>query len=141
MDEPAQCCCIDYAVAANVVRCWQLYVGRALVTAKILNFGVERSKNVHGEQISNRYFNQILQRNSPYVPLVLKRKIWWVSANPDTKNVSGSNCVAATGAFWPKVPTIGCWGDMLPTCRQLSQPRFQLHQSSASQCKIQSCKI
>jgi hypothetical protein len=48
MDEPAQCCCIVYAVAANVVRCW-LYVGRALVTAKILNFGVERSKskNVH----------------------------------------------------------------------------------------------
>ena len=90
MDEPAQCCCVDNAVAANVVRCWQLYDGRALVTAKILNFGVERSKNVHGERISNKYFNQILQRNSTYVPMVLKRKIWWMSANPDTKNVSGS---------------------------------------------------
>jgi hypothetical protein len=71
MDEPAQFCCVAYAVAANVVRCWQLYVGRALVAAKILNFGVERSKNVHGERISNKYFNQILQRNSSYVPLVL----------------------------------------------------------------------
>ncbi len=90
MDEPAQCCCIDYAMAAIVVRCWHLYVGRALVTAKILNFGVERSKNVHGERISNKYFNQILQRNSTYEPMVLKRKIWWMSANPDTKNVSGS---------------------------------------------------
>ncbi len=71
MDEPAQCCCIAYAVAANVVRCWQIYDGRALLTAKILYFGVERSKNVHGERISNKYSDQILQRNSPYVPLVL----------------------------------------------------------------------
>ncbi len=71
MNEQAQCCCVDYAVAANVVRCWQLYDGRALVTAKILNFGVERSKNVHGERISNKYFDQILPRNSPYLPLVL----------------------------------------------------------------------
>jgi hypothetical protein len=71
MDELAQCCCVDYAVAANVVQCWQLYDGRALVTAKKLNFGVERSKNVHGERILNKYFDQILQRNSLYVPLVL----------------------------------------------------------------------
>jgi hypothetical protein len=35
------------------------------------------------------------------------------------------NCVAATGAFWPKVPTFGCRGDMSPTCGQLSQPRPQ----------------
>ncbi len=70
MDEPAQCCCVDY-VAANVVQCWQLYDGRALVTAKILNLGVERSQNIHGERTSNKYFDQILQRNSPYVPLVL----------------------------------------------------------------------
>ena len=91
MDEPAQCCCIDYAAAENIVQCWQLYVGRALVTAKFLNFGVERNKNVCGERISNKYFNQILQRNSPYVPMVLKRKIWWMPANPDTKKiVSGS---------------------------------------------------
>jgi hypothetical protein len=48
-----------------------LYVGRALEAAKILNFGVERSKNVHGKWIPNKYFNQILQKNSPYVPLVL----------------------------------------------------------------------
>jgi hypothetical protein len=71
MNEPAQCCCVDYAVAANIVRCWQLFDGRALVTAKILNFGVERSKNVHGGWILNKYFDQILQRNSPYVILVL----------------------------------------------------------------------
>ncbi len=71
MDEPAQCCCVAYAVAANIAQCWQLYDGRALVTAKILNFGVERSKNLHGERILNKYFDQILQRNSPYVPLVL----------------------------------------------------------------------
>jgi hypothetical protein len=71
MDELAQCCCVDDAVAANVDQCWQLYVGRALVTAKILNFGVERSKNFHGERISNKYFDQILQKNSRYVPLVL----------------------------------------------------------------------
>jgi hypothetical protein len=48
-----------------------LYVGRALEAAKILNFGVERSKNVHDERISNTYFDQILQKNSLYVPLVL----------------------------------------------------------------------
>ena len=86
MDEPAQCCCIDYAAAANVVRCYQLYVRRAQVTAKILNFGVERSKNVHGERISNKYFNQILQRNSTYVP-------WYIGGCrqiPTEKNVSGS---------------------------------------------------
>ncbi len=71
MNEPAQCCCVDYAMAANVIQCWMLYDGRALVTVKILNFGVERSKNVHGERISNKYFNQILQRRFPYVPLVL----------------------------------------------------------------------
>ena len=91
MDEPAQCCCIDYAVAANVVRCYQLYVRRAQVTAKILNFGVERSKNVHGERISNKYFNQILQRNSTYVPMVL----WWMSANPDRKKCVGIKIVSA----------------------------------------------
>jgi hypothetical protein len=50
-------------VAANVIWCWQLYVGRALGAAKILNFGVKRSKNVHGERISNTYFDQIIQRN------------------------------------------------------------------------------
>jgi hypothetical protein len=48
-----------------------LYVGRALEAAKILNVGVERSKNVHDERIPNKYFGQILQKNSPYVPLVL----------------------------------------------------------------------
>ncbi len=95
MDELAQCCCRDYATAANVVQCWQLYVGRALVTAKILNFGVERSKNVRGERISNKYFNQILQKNSPYVPMVLKRKIWWMLANPDTKKCFGIKIVLA----------------------------------------------
>jgi hypothetical protein len=51
-------------MAANVVECWQLYVGRALEAAKIVHFCVERSKNVHGERISNTYFDQILQRNS-----------------------------------------------------------------------------
>jgi hypothetical protein len=64
MDEPAQCCYVAHVVAANVVQCWQLYVGRALEAVKILNFCVERSKNVHGEWISNKYFDQILQRNS-----------------------------------------------------------------------------
>ncbi len=54
MDEPAQCCCGAYAAAANGVRCWQIYLGRALVTVKILHFGVERSKNVHGERKSNK---------------------------------------------------------------------------------------
>ncbi len=34
------------------------------------------------------------------------------------------NCVATTGAFWPKVPTFGCRGDMSPTCRRLSQPSW-----------------
>jgi hypothetical protein len=103
MDEPAQCCCIDYVMAANVVRCWQLYVGRALVTAKILNFGVERSKNVHGERILNKYFNQILQRNFTYVPMVLKRKIWWMSANPDTHKCVGIKIVSAgQGLFGQK---------------------------------------
>ena len=70
MDEPAECCCVAYAVSANVVQCWQLYVRKAVEAAKILNFGVKRSKNVHGEQISDKYFDQILQRNSQYVPLV-----------------------------------------------------------------------
>jgi hypothetical protein len=119
MDEPAQCCCIDYAVAANVVRCYQLYVRRAQVTAKILNFGVERSKNVHGERISNKYFNQILQRNSTYVPMVLKRKIWWMSANPDRKNVSGSKLCRRDGGILAKSDDIWLSGrhvaDMLAT--------------------------
>ncbi len=35
------------------------------------------------------------------------------------------NCVAATEAFWPKVPTFGCRGNMSPTCRRLSQPRYK----------------
>ena len=37
---------------------------RALEAAKVLNFCVERSKNVHGERILNKYFYQILQRNA-----------------------------------------------------------------------------
>ena len=54
MDEPAQQFCVAYAVASNVVRCWQLYVGRALEAAKILIFCLERSKIVHGERISKK---------------------------------------------------------------------------------------
>ena len=44
--------------------------------------------------ISNKYFDQILQRNSMYVPMVLKRKIWWMSANPDTKKCVGIKIVS-----------------------------------------------
>ncbi len=33
-------------------------------------------------------------------------------------------CVATTKQCRPKVPTVGCCGDMLPTCWQLFQPRL-----------------
>jgi hypothetical protein len=46
-------CCGSKCCLMLAALCWE----RALVTAKILNFGVERSKNVHGEQISNKYFD------------------------------------------------------------------------------------
>jgi hypothetical protein len=47
-----------------------------------------------------------------------------MSAITNTKKVSLDQfCVATTGACWPNVPTFGCWGDILPTCRQPSQPR------------------
>ena len=84
---------------------------RAQVTAKILNFGVERSKNVHGERISNKYFNQILQRNSTYVPMVH----WWMLANPDRKKCVGIKIVSAQrGNFGQK------WWHLAvrATCRQ-----------------------
>ena len=52
--------------------------------------------------------------------------------NPRHKNtVLDQFCVTMTGEFWPNVPTFGCHGNMLPTCRQLSQPRFSLEQKEA----------
>ncbi len=46
-----------------------------------------------------------------------------MSAITDTKKVSRDRfCVTTTEACRPNVPTFGCRGDMLPTCRQLFQP-------------------
>jgi hypothetical protein len=47
-----------------------------------------------------------------------------MSAIPNTKILCLDQfCVTKTGKCRPKVPTFGCQGDMLPTCRQHSQPR------------------
>ena len=44
-------------------------------------------------------------------------------SNPRHKNTCPNQiCVTTTGQCWPKVPTFGCCGDMLPTCCQHSQP-------------------
>ena len=48
-----------------------------------------------------------------------------VGKSRQKKMCRDQNCVGATGAFWPKVTTFGCRGDMSPTCRRLSQPRLQ----------------
>ena len=47
-----------------------------------------------------------------------------VGKSRQKKMCRDQNCVGATGAFWPKVTTFGCRGDMSPTCRRLSQPRL-----------------
>ncbi len=46
--------------------------------------------------------------------------------NPRHKNtVSGLVLCCHDRGMLPKVPTFGCRADMSPTCRQLSQPRWQ----------------
>ena len=46
--------------------------------------------------------------------------------NPRHKNMFRDQiCVATPERCWPKVPTFGCRGDMLPTCWQHSQPSAQ----------------
>ena len=125
MDEPAQCCCIDYAVAANVIRCYQLYVRRAQVAAKILNFGGEEQECTWRTDIE-----QIFQPNLTEEFYVCTDDTWVdVGKSRQKKMCRDQNCVGATGAFWPKVTTFGCRGDMSPTCRRLSQPSCPRHSS------------
>ena len=50
-----------------------------------------------------------------------------VGKSRQKKMCRDQNCVGATGAFWPKVTTFGCRGDMSPTCRRLSQPSDAPH--------------
>ncbi len=52
-------CCGSKCCLMLAALCW-----KSSEAAKILNFGVERSKNVHGKWISNKHFDQILQWNS-----------------------------------------------------------------------------
>lgn len=56
-----------------------------------------------------------------------------VGKSRQKKMCRDQNCVGATGAFWPKVTTFGCRGDMSPTCRQLSQPRRESINSSGEE--------
>ena len=119
MDEPAQCCCIDYAVAANVVRCYQLYVRRAQVTAKILNVWCGEEQECTWRTDIEQIFQPNLTEEfyvCTYGTLVD------VGKSRQKKMCRDQNCVGATGEFWPKVTTFGCRGDMSPTCRRLSQP-------------------
>jgi hypothetical protein len=47
-----------------------------------------------------------------------------MSANPDTKNVSGSKLCRRDRGIWAKCADIWLRGNMSSTCRQRSQPRL-----------------
>jgi hypothetical protein len=85
---------------------WQLYVGRALEAVKILIFGVERSKNAHGERISNKKFDQILQRNSGMYLAYYRGKFGGCWQIPTQKNVSGSKLCRHDRGIWTKCADI-----------------------------------
>ena len=60
---------------------------------------------------------------TPYVPLVLRENLEKVG-NPRHKIMCRERiCVGSSGACRPNVLTFGCWADMSPTSRRLSQPR------------------
>ncbi len=88
MDEPAQCCCIDYAVAANVVRCWQLRTWRT--------------------DIKKIFQPNLTEGFSVCTSGTKEENLVDVGKSRHTKMCRDQNCVATTGAFWPNVPTFGC---------------------------------
>jgi hypothetical protein len=139
MDELAQYCYVAYAVAANVVRCWQLYVGRALEAAsKDFKFWCREEQERPWQTDIKQIFRPNPTEEFSVCTSGTIGSFCRCRQIPTQKRCRDQNCVAATGALGENVPTFGCRGDMLPTCRQLSQPRAERNPCSLPSMPVSS---
>ena len=94
-------------------------VAHRAVTIIILCEGCKKVTWMNG--LFNTYI-PVCTMITPYVPLILRENLETVSNPRHTKKCKEQICVGSMGACRPNVPTFGCWADMSPTCRRLSQP-------------------
>ena len=123
MDKSAQCCCCSLCCGSKCCSMLQLYVGRALDAAKILNLCIKRSKKVPWQTDIKQIFRQNLTEEIKCVAFIIV--LVDVNKHQQNKLCWDQLCVATsarTGVFGPNVLTCGCPGDMSPTCWLLSQP-------------------